>query len=166
MLGEQIVDRPERCDVGGDALIDEGGREPEHIALVLPFWPRAVHPGLARVREDQPWRRRVVGQRVANLQRPQLSIAHQPCAGLRVRAAKHAMAREMDDVVLPVTQEGPHVRARQPGMNPGITFPLEIDDAADFAAGPVEPAGHLLRFVARTRQLAIPAARRRRSDRR
>ena len=100
VLSQQIVDRPERSDVRGYALVDERRGEPEDVALVRPLaalppsmpasqaFAKTSHGGAA-----------MLGQRVADLERPQLAVAHQPGAGFRIVFAEQAVSREVHDVV-------------------------------------------------------------------
>ena len=47
----------------------------------------------------------MLGERVADLERPQLAVAQQPRARLGIIRAKNAVAREVDDVVAAVAEE-------------------------------------------------------------
>ncbi len=64
------------------------------------------------------------------------------------------MAGEMHDVVAAVAQQRAQFGAGEPAVDPRIARAIEIDDAAGLLAGLFEPAGHLLGFIARTRQLS------------
>ena len=166
VLREQIVDRPQRRDVRRDALVDERGREAEDVALIR-RGRAAVHAGFAGVGVDEPRRRRVIDERVADLERPQLAVAEQPGARLGILRVEDAVSGEVHDVVAAVAQAARAVRRSSDAQwMTRVALAIEVDDVAHLVAQPLEPAGDLLGFVARAGQLRVGLVPCRRADRR